>query len=335
MNKIIWTEKELNYLRNHYNDFSNPELSVKLNKSTRNIARTLNKLNLIKNLDSVKKIRTRRNKEIGTDLTFEYISIIAKKYNSRGEFYQFDPVCYNKAVKEKWLNKVSNHMVVKNVSIPQLMMKDLLEHLLNQKCSYNNKTIIKPLEIDCYFDKWKMGWEYDGIYYHTDEKDTLKKQICLENGVFLFNITEKTKEYRNYDLNIKNHVINYLDKINEITCLSITKEDVINYQIQLLLPNKLTIKEKELVFGKTMTQIRIIDLDLFKRIKKYKLYKDGELNIIFDLKTIKKFNNIEDYLEYVKSNYTSFSELCEKGHPHRLLKKWGVDIKIIHELFKN
>lgn len=335
MSKIIWTEEETNFLLNHFNDFSNTELAFKLNKTTRNVIRTLRRLNLIKNLDSVKKIKSRRNKEVGTDLTFQHVSKIAKKYNSRGEFYQFDPICYNKAVKEEWLDKICQHMVIKNVSIPQLMMKDLLEYLLKTKCSYNESKIIKPLELDCYFSKWKMAWEYDGVYFHTEKKDEIKKEMCLKKDIILFNITEKTKEYRNYNLNIKNHVIRYLDKINEITSLSITQEEVINYEIQLLLPNKLTIVEKEIVWGKTMTEIKKINLELFKRIKKYKLYENIELNIIYNLKTNNKFKNIEEYINYIVLKYSTFSELCKKEHPHRLLKKWGFNIKIIHDLYKN
>lgn len=334
MNKIIWTEEEIDFLKNNYNKLSNNELSVKLSKTKKNITRTLQRMELKKDLDSVRQIRTRRNKEVGTDLSFEYISCIAKKYNSRGEFYQFDTICYNKAVKEKWINNICSHMVIKNISIPQLMMKDLLEHLLKESCSYNDRKVIKPLEIDCYFNKWNLGWEYDGRHYHCDKKDKIKKQICLDKGIHLFNINEKSKEYRNYDLNIKKQVIAQIDKINTITNLKITKEDIIDYKIVLKLPNQLTLNEKNLVFGKKMSEIKNIDLELFKRIKKYKLYQNIDLEIVFDLKINKKFDNIENYITFVKSNYNSFADLCEKEHPHRLLKKWGIDIKIIHELFK-
>lgn len=332
--KIIWTKKEINFLKRYYNDFSNTELGNKLNKTSRNIGKMLKKLNIRKNLDSVRKIKSRRNKETGTDLNFEYVSNIAKKYNSRGEFYQFDSVCYSKAVKEKWIDKICDHMIIKNVSIPQLMMKDILENILKEKCSYNNKKVIKPLQIDCYFYKWKMGWEYDGKYFHTDEKDELKKLICLNKGIYLFNITEKTREYRNYELNIKRQIISNLDKLNEITNLSITKEEILNYKIQLNLPNKLTTYEKNLVFGKSMSEIKVIDFELFKKIKKYKIYNDKNLNITFDLKIYKKFENIEQYIKYVKKQYNNFSDLCKKEHPHRLLKKWNIDIQIIKNLFK-
>jgi hypothetical protein len=334
--KIIWSESELLFLRENCNNFTNKELAIKLNKTPKNVQKTLKRLNIRKDIDSVRKIRTRRNKEAGTDLSFEYILSVAKKYNSRGEFYQFSPVCYTKAIKEKWIDKICEHMIIKNISIPQLMLKDILEHLLNQKCSYNNRKVIKPLEIDCYFDKWKIGWEYDGKYFHNVENDKHKKLLCLQKKIHLFNITENTKEYRNYELNIKNQIFLNLNKINKLTNLSITKDEIFNYKIQLTLPNMLTTVEKEFVFGKTMTEIKSEDFDLFKRIKKYKIYNNLDLNIVYDLRPHKTFENINDYISYLKSkNYNNFTELCEKEHPHRLLKKWGIDIKIIHNLFSD
>ncbi len=332
-NKIFWSDNELFFLKENYLKLSNTELGLKLNKTSKNIGRKLKELNLFKTIESRKEIKTRRNKEVGTDLSFEYVSNIAKKYNSRGEFYQFDRVAYNKAVKEKWLDKISTHMVSKNYSIPQLLLKDLLEFILGEKCSYNDRKAIKPLEIDCYFEKWKIGWEYDGKFFHNTEKDKIKKDKCLFHNITLFNIDELNESFRNYEVNIKNQIIRDLPLINKITNLNITEEKILNYKINLVYPNVLTFNEKKIVEGKTMNQIKEINIDLFKKIKKYKLYTENSLKIINDLKTYNKFKNISEYINYLKLNYMSFNEVCKREHPHRIVKKLGTNIEEIRKIF--
>jgi hypothetical protein len=333
-NEVIWTEEELNYLKVNYNFYTNKELSEKLNKTVKNVGRRLKKLNLYKSLESIKVIKTRRNKEVGTDLNFEYISNVAKNYNSRGEFYQFDVVVYNKAQKEGWLDDVCQHMVIKHVSIPQLMLQNLLEYVLKIECVYNDRITIKPLEIDCYFPKWKIGWEYDGRYYHNDNRDKIKQEICLNKGIILFNINEKSNNFRNYEVNIKTQVIAQLSKLKEITKIKISKKDILNYKITIKFPNRLTEVEKKEVLNYKLSEIKVNNLELFKRIKKYKIYEDKTFGIINDLKVNKKFINIDEYVKYISDRFSTFDELCKNEHPYRRLKKWGLPITIIHELFK-
>jgi|AntRauMFilla1563_2_1112583.scaffolds.fasta_scaffold00263_16 phage anti-repressor protein len=84
-----------------------------------------------------------------------------------------------------------------------------------------------------------------------------------------------------------------------------------------------------------MSDIKKLNFELFKRIKKYKLFENIDYKILNDLRTKNKFKNIDDYIKHLnKSKYHNFTEVCKNEHPHRLMKKWGLPIEIIKEIYK-
>lgn len=332
-NKIHWSDQELSFLKNNYDKFSNTDLAKSLNKTPKNIANTLKRLNLKKSNDARKTIKSKKNKERGRDLSKDNILNIAKNFSTRGEFYLRDPSAYSKALNKGWFDEACSHMEYVNISTPQLIMKDLLEFLLGEECSYNDRKVIKPLEIDCYFDRWKIGWEYDGKYYHNDLKDCNKRKVANSKGIVLFNITENVENFRNYEQSIKTQLILQMEEINKTTNRNICENKIWHHKINITLPNKLSIKEKSIVENKKLSEIKIIDPILYKRILRYKLYTDDSLNIKNDLKKRNTFKNFEEYEKYlIDKNYLSFSDLCDNEHPHRLLKKWNISIQKIHDI---
>jgi hypothetical protein len=334
--KVIWNDNEIQVLIDLHQTTSNNDLSKLLNKTSRSIGKKLKSLNLYRTKVEKDFITGKACKLNGRDLTFEYVKNVARRYNTRHEFYLKDPSAYSAAIKNKWLNDICQHMIKKKFSIPQLILKDILEFILKEKCSFNDRNVIYPLEIDCYFVKWKIGWEYDGKYYHNDLKDHKKRLICKEKNILLFNINENNPDYRNPEKNIKNQLITQLDKINEITGLFINQTDIITYKPVLHFPNLLTGIEKELVWNKKISEIKVLNFDLFKRIKKYKIYEIKEYNIINDLRKNNRFNNFQEYKIHLdKKDYKNFEELCKYEHPHRVLKKWNLPINLIHQLFIN
>jgi hypothetical protein len=330
--QTYWSNDEVNKLIELYKSHSNNELSILLNKTTKNVGKKLSRLELKRSKIDKDFITGKACKKNGRDLTFELVNEIAKRYNTRHEFYLKDRGGYSKAIKMGWLDSICGHMIVGGFSIPQLILKDVLEFILGEKCKYDDRTVIKPLEIDCYFPKWKIGWEYDGRYYHNHSDDKNKKDLCLRVGVKLFNVHEFTNNYRDYNHNIKTQIINQLDDIKLITGINITKEDILNYSPKIVYPNLLTLDEMDIVKGKKMSEIKLYP-DLFKRIKKYKLFNNDKLDIINDLPRHKIFKNFEEYKQYlIERNYSDFIELCKYEHPHRLMKKWGLPITLIHNL---
>lgn len=331
---VQWTKYEEEYLKNNYKTLTNKELSLILNKTKKSVIKKLKKMDLKCNKEEKDLLRSKVCKQNGRDLSYEFVKEIAKKYNTKNDFYINDKSAYSISIKNKWIDLISKHMISGNFSIPQLMLKDILEHFLKEKCIYNDRLTIKPLEIDCYFKKWNIGWEYNGIYYHTDEKDEIKNNLCKEKNIKLFIITEKTKDYKNYDLNIKNQIIRDLDIINDITKLNILGEDVVNYKINIIFPNILTDFEKEFIKNKQLSDIKKQNIVLYKKIIKYHKNNLNDLLIHNDIKKYNYFNNFEEYKTYLlNKKYNNFSEMCKYEHPHRLMKKWNLPISLIHKLF--
>ena len=336
-----WSDQEVLFLKSSFKKHSNREILKMLKEkfdskfTIKAIVKKLGRLGLKRTKEQADKNRSKAIKNRLTDLSYDHVISCAKKYNTKHEFYLKDPNAYNKVIKMGWQKEAFNHMVSGNFSIPQLMLKDILETLLKEKCSYNNRSVIAPLEIDIYFERWKIGWEYDGKRFHKHPDDKNKKDKCFDRGVVLFCVHEFTDNYKNYEENIKKQLLRDLGKINIITELSIKEECVISHKFKIKFPNQLTIKEKKLVFNKKMSNIKKVDLDLFKKIKKYKLYNEKSLKIEIDLPIYKRFSTHTEYINYLKEQeYSSFSDLCSKEHPHRLMKKWGQPISLIHELFK-
>lgn len=64
---------------------------------------------------------------------------------------------------------------------------------------YKDKTILKPYEIDCYCPDFKIGIEFNGIYWHSNlqkEKDyhIKKSKLAEEKGIRLIHIYENEWE---------------------------------------------------------------------------------------------------------------------------------------------
>ena len=330
-----WKSDEENYLIDNYTLLTNKELSIKLNKTKKSIIKKLKKLNLSRTKNEKNFLRSKIIKQNSRDLNYDFVKNIAKKYNSRNDFYINDQGAYSAAIKNKWIDSISEHMICNNFSTPQLMLKDILEYILNEKCIYNDRTIIKPLEIDCYFKKWNIGWEYNGKYYHNDDKDKIKLNICNEKNIILFVITEKTKDYKKYELNIKKQIIRDLKKINKITNLNITQELVNNYNIKIIYPNTLSQNEKYYITNKKLSNIKKENILLYKKLIKYHKNNLSNLNVLNDIRKNNYFNNFDEYKKYLlNKKYKSFSELCKYEHPHRLMKKWNLPILLIHKLFE-
>lgn len=332
--KNYWSDDELKTLIELYKTNTNNELSVLFNKTKKSVGKKLKELKLYRTKTEKDFVTAKIVKINGRDLTYDLVEAIAKKYVTRHEFYLKDKGAYSKAVKMGWLDSICTHMVSGGFSIPQLLLKDILEYILKEKCDYENRTVIKPLEIDCYFDKWKIGWEYDGRYFHNSVDEKNKKELCSKVGVELFNVHEFTDNYRDYEKNIKNQLILQIEKLNLITGLNITKEDILNYSPKIVFPNLLTPDEKLLVVGKKMTEIKQYP-DLFKKVKKYKLFENVELEIVNDLPKNKSFKTYSEYEIYLKTcNYPNFKVLCKFEHPHRIMKRFNLPISLIHNLYK-
>lgn len=102
------------------------------------------------------------------------------------------------------------------VSKPHKKVINYLEQKLllikNSDFIINDRSVIKPMELDLYFPKISKAIEIDGVYYHSFDKavrrDKIKDQECKNKGIKILRITdteinnsgnvyEKIKEFLN------------------------------------------------------------------------------------------------------------------------------------------
>jgi hypothetical protein len=169
----------------------------------------------------------------GRKHTEDSLRELAKLYNTRTDFQKNDSGAYSSAKKRGkfFLNSICVHMLSRSYSTPQLICKTIMEKLLNKKCLYNTRSIIKPYELDVYFKEFKLAFEYNGRGWHIKDdvikRDNIKKELCDENGITLIIIKENN---RDYEKDVKTQLISHLHIINKITNSAFSSLDVENVE---------------------------------------------------------------------------------------------------------
>ena len=212
----IWTKEDLDFLTLNIDKMSNPELSNKLDKTINSI---VSKINLL---------RLKRSPFYSK----EYIEKECLKYITKQELRISDPNLYFWLYNNGKMKDVSSHMYAISYSTPQIILKYVLENLTNKRINYNDRSIIKPYEIDIYFPEYKLAFEYDGMFYH--DGNNFKEQMCNDIGVELIVIDEvdlSKKRYDYYLANIKNQLVKHLDLINKKLVMDIKKDQILTLNI--------------------------------------------------------------------------------------------------------
>lgn len=195
----LWTKREIDYLKSNYSNMFNFELSKILNRSEISIYVKANKLGLKKTTEHKSKCISKRNKMVGRDLTNDLLFKIAQKYKSKTELQKKDPSVYSSLKRKGLLNDACSHMIDKSFSIPQIILFDILSKIYeNTDISYNDRTILKPYEVDIYLPKYKIGFEYNGKGWHKNNLNDGKKiKLSYEKGIDIIIIAENHREYEN------------------------------------------------------------------------------------------------------------------------------------------
>lgn len=256
---------------------------------------------------------------------------MVKKYQTVEEILNYSLMCrtrtefrikyqgaYNSARKLGVLDEVCEHMIIKLYSTPQLILKKIMETLLNDKCLYNCRTVINPYEVDVYFDKYKIGFEYDGKRWHKND-NVNKQNLCLNEKVSLITIKENNRDYEN---DIKHQLINNLPIINKLTNKNLIEDDVLNVKINYyeLIPNLSEIQKICLNYN---------DLGVFikKENSLYVLLHKRKLLRIFTshMTTSRTYYNDINIKEIV-NNYTKISDFIKRESKlYQHIKKHKLD----------
>lgn len=227
-----WTKELEDKLTSLYPNTPNYDLVKIFNVSEKTLTCKAYRLQLIKTKECKGYLIGKRNKMVGRDLSVELLTEIALNYKTRSEFQYGDSSAYTTARRKGLLKDICKHMSVINFSIPQLILKDIMDNILGLDSEYDTRQIVKPYEIDVYYPTLKLGFEYQGKLWHKEKynnnRDLIKAKICLEVGITLIYIIENN---RRYEEDIKNQIINQLSKINELAGTSIKETDIVNYII--------------------------------------------------------------------------------------------------------
>lgn len=258
-----------------------------------------------------KEILVYRNKNIlGRDMSDEVVISIARQYETKQEFHMKDPSAYSYANNHNIMDKCSSHMVNSYFSIPQLILRDITEHLFKTTCSYNTRKVIKPYEIDVYYEEFKLGFEYDGKGWHQNDQID-KTKMCKDLGISLITIVENN---RNYLKDIRDQLKNNIDVINKKTKLSITENQIDSYNKKVKIPKIFTDEEFNILRNNTTNYLCNNHPILYQRYRRY-----NPDNKIF---TNTKWT--EEIVDNLLLNYKSWSEVYRENNRlyHATIKKF-------------
>ena len=101
-------------------------------------------------------------------------------------------------IKKSDLNKIEDYFKTASDYATSNEEKDLLnfiKDLTTEKIISNDKSIINPYELDIYIPSKNLAFEFDGIYYHSNQfKDKMyhynKTKLCEEKGIRLIHVFE-------------------------------------------------------------------------------------------------------------------------------------------------
>lgn len=297
-----WTEDENKFLIENKDKYTSIKLGELMGRSESSIRNRLRKLGLYKERDT--KYVVERNKKMGRDLSYENLKEIASKYKTKSEFMFMDHSAYITARRLKIMDDICGHMINKVVSIPQMILKTILNELFQEECLYDTRDIIKPYEIDIFYQKYNLGFEYNGKLWHNIHDNSDKKtELCKSKNITLIFIHENS---RRYEEDIKKQLIENLDLINSVTSLNISIENIKNYVI-----NYSELFSTYMDKDETMSLINSYD--------NFHLFKKQHPNLY---QKLVKMKVLDEYTSHLKRDRVSWNlELCEKEiNKHETLK---------------
>jgi hypothetical protein len=293
-----WSEKEIEYLVENFSNKYNCEISKYLGRTELSITNKANKLGLKKSKTHISKHISHRNKIMGRDLNFELLSQIAKKFKTKSEFQKSDPSAYSTARRLGILNKICCHMIIKNFSIPQIILNEIIEKVITKNVIFNDRKTLKPYEIDIFLPEYNLGFEYNGKGWHINNTNDDKKQILAEK--MKINLIIIKENSRSYEVDIKNQLVDNLNIINKICNKKISKNDILDCDV-------------------TNPYQKIYDLeDLKLKTKKYKSFKEFYQKESGIYQKISKLGLIDDLTSHMccRRKKRNINEIIDKISKH-------------------
>lgn len=268
--------------------------------------------------------------------TLNHIDSIIKNYSSISEFRKFNPKLY-RFIKYYKIKKYDDIFIKQRFSSQQLICKHIMEQVLNCKCLYNNRKILNGKELDIYFPKYLLAFEYNSFYWHRNRAsdDFHKVKLCEDKNILLIQITEKSNNYHNKidsaTLDIKQQLIKNLENINRHCNLNLKPIEILNIDV---IHNKLLHD----MYGILDIGHIINNCNRYSEIKtKYNKIWQYLLrnNLLHLLEPVKRrdyiYMNKGETLNFIKNSFTSYSEFVNHKM-YQLCRKRGY-LEEIKQLF--
>lgn len=308
----LWLETEIDLLIKMYPNCYTKDISDKLKRSEGSITLKAKRLNLKKSTEQRSKHIIKRNKMVGRDLSYEFVKQQALLYKTRSEFQKKDPSSYCTARKSGYLNEICSHMFKISYSIPQLILKKIMDTLLNETCLYNDRKTIKPYELDVFYPKYNLAFEYNGKGWHTNNNnDSIKLKLCFKKNITLIVISENS---RNYEKDIKSQISFHLLTINNITGYNINSKNVFDVNIDDVLESIYT-KNSLIELAKkydSYKKFKYENFNAYQKLCKLKLLEQATLHMVDKpikytvesvQNTVDKYLYLSDLIKYDRGTY--------------------------------
>lgn len=126
-------------------------------------------------------------KDLSTELKF--------KCNNCNSEFTILPYQFYYRINNKLSICTKCYPISENSSISQIELFNFIKENYNGVILQNDKNIIKPYEIDIYLPELNIGFEFNGVFWHSDKfKDDKyhykKNKLSLESGIKLYTIWE-------------------------------------------------------------------------------------------------------------------------------------------------
>ena len=308
----MWTQDKIEKLKTLFPNHFNKDIAIELDETLYNIYIKKKQLGLKKSEEFKTNVSKLGNKSRisngGRDLNYENLKEIASKYKTRIDFIRGDEPAHQSARLKGWLNEICSHMTVIKFSIPQLILREITDTIFNTKASYNNRKVIKPYEIDVYYEDFKLGFEFQGIAWHKNNKnDVIKSNIATEKGIKIIYINEYNGS-RDYEYDIKNQLIDNLLEINKLSKKNITKYDILNCQIKniyLELYNKNELLNIAKGYS-SFIEFKSKEKSIYRKLCKMKLVDTATAHM--DDKIIGSYKFTDEYITSIVKNYDNLTD---------------------------
>lgn len=192
--------------------------------------------------------------------------------------------------------------ILANISKPQKQIVQFVKNIYNGQIVENNRTIIKPYQLDIYIPQKNIAIQFDGLLWHSEkfsERFNLKNktQLCKSKGITLIHVFQDQwiNNKKHIQMIISNLLIDNVEKFNiEIKSNEEIKTFLDNFVLDAKHNNSINVIAK-----KDNNIIGLISLQLIKQ----NYYKITNICANYYM-----FNQL---LNYIQNNYTVDKIVCQ------------------------